>query len=102
MDNIQTVAKHSLGSLIAYLSSERMEEVNQAIAFALGLDAPTRGLLTSQAGPSPMPLRLFPALSAYRLLLSWTVYRVLLAWGITNRTVRPSALCTLCLRIPQP
>jgi hypothetical protein len=49
-----------------------------------------------------MPLRLFPALSAYRLLLSWTVYRVLLAWGITNRTVRPSAFCTLCLRIPQP
>jgi len=41
MDNIQTVSKHKLGSLIAYLSSERMEEVSQAIAFALGLDAPT-------------------------------------------------------------
>ena len=27
-----------VGSLIADLSSERMEEVNQAIAFALGLD----------------------------------------------------------------
>jgi mRNA-degrading endonuclease toxin of MazEF toxin-antitoxin module len=44
MDNVQTVPKHKLGSLIAYLSSERMEEVNQAIAFALGLDAPTFGL----------------------------------------------------------
>ncbi len=44
MDNIQTVPKHKLGSLIAHLSSERMEEVNQAIAFALGLDAPTFGL----------------------------------------------------------
>jgi mRNA interferase MazF len=39
MDNIQTVPKHKLGSLIACLSSERMEEVNQAITFALGLDA---------------------------------------------------------------
>ena len=44
MDNIQTVPKHKLGSLIAYLSSERMEEVNQAIAFALGLETPTFGL----------------------------------------------------------
>jgi mRNA interferase MazF len=44
MDNIQTVPKHNLGSLIAYLSSEKMEEVNGAIAFALGLDAPTFGL----------------------------------------------------------
>jgi mRNA-degrading endonuclease toxin of MazEF toxin-antitoxin module len=44
MDNIQTVAKHKLGSLIAYLSSDRMHEVNQAIAFALGLDAHTLGL----------------------------------------------------------
>ncbi len=40
MDNIQTVPKHRLGSVIAYLSSDRMVEVNQAIAFALGLDAP--------------------------------------------------------------
>ena len=39
MDNIQTVAKHRVGPMIAYLSLERMEEVNQAIAFALGLDA---------------------------------------------------------------
>ena len=43
MDNIQTVAKHRLGSMISYLSSERMEEVNQAVAFALGLDAPLFG-----------------------------------------------------------
>jgi mRNA interferase MazF len=40
MDNIQTIPKHRLGSVIAYLSSERMEEVNRAIAFALGLDTP--------------------------------------------------------------
>jgi mRNA interferase MazF len=44
MDNVQTVPKHRLGSIISYLSLERMEEVNQAIAFALGLDAPTFGL----------------------------------------------------------
>jgi mRNA interferase MazF len=42
MDNIQTVPKTKLGSLIAYLSSEKMEEVNQAISFALGLDALVR------------------------------------------------------------
>lgn len=39
LDNIQTVPKAKLGSLIAYLSPERMTEVNQAIGFALGLDA---------------------------------------------------------------
>ena len=44
MDNIQTVSKHKLGSLIAYLSSERMEEATRAIAFALGLDSPPYGL----------------------------------------------------------
>jgi mRNA interferase MazF len=43
LDHIQTVAKHKLGSLIAYLSSETMDEVDQAIAFALGLHAPTYG-----------------------------------------------------------
>jgi mRNA interferase MazF len=43
VDNIQTVPKRKLGALIAYLSSERMEEVDQAIVFALGLDAPTFG-----------------------------------------------------------
>ncbi len=40
MDNIQTVPKHKLGPLIAYLSPERMAEVNRAVAFALSLDAP--------------------------------------------------------------
>ena len=44
MDNIQTVPKHKVGSLIAHLSFEKMDEVNQAIAFALGLDAPSFGL----------------------------------------------------------
>jgi mRNA-degrading endonuclease toxin of MazEF toxin-antitoxin module len=44
MDNIQTVPKHRLGSLIAYLSSERVDEANRAIAFALGLDSPPYGL----------------------------------------------------------
>jgi len=39
LDNIQTVPKSRLGSLIAYLSPERMEQVNQATSFALGLDA---------------------------------------------------------------
>ena len=39
-DNIQTVPKNKMGSLIAYLPSERMTEINRAIAFALGLDAP--------------------------------------------------------------
>jgi mRNA interferase MazF len=41
MDNIQTVPKHRLGSMISYLSFERMDAANQAIAFALGLDVPT-------------------------------------------------------------
>ena len=40
MDNIQTVPKRRLGPVLAQLSPERMEEVNQAIAFALGLDDP--------------------------------------------------------------
>ena len=38
LDNIQTVPKANLGSLITYLSPERMGEVKQAISFALGLD----------------------------------------------------------------
>jgi mRNA interferase MazF len=38
MDNIQTVVKHRLGPMIAYLSPHKMEDVDQAIAFALGLD----------------------------------------------------------------
>jgi len=40
LDNIQTVPKAGLGVLIAVLSAERMEEVNRAIGFALGLDPP--------------------------------------------------------------
>jgi mRNA interferase MazF len=43
LDNVQTVPKHRLGSMISYLSPERMQEVNQAVAFALGLDAPLSG-----------------------------------------------------------
>ena len=43
IDNIQTVAKHRLGPMISYLSLERMEEVDRAIAFALGLDALVAG-----------------------------------------------------------
>ena len=40
MDNIQTVPKRNVGSLVALLTQERMAEVNRDIAFALGLDAP--------------------------------------------------------------
>ena len=43
LDNIQTVPKHKLDSLIAYVACDRMGEVNQAIGFALGLDTPTFG-----------------------------------------------------------
>jgi len=38
MDNIQTVQKQKIDGFISLLSLDRMEEVNQAIAFALGLD----------------------------------------------------------------
>ena len=38
LDNIQTVVKQRIGPMIAYLSPHKMEDVNQAIAFALGLD----------------------------------------------------------------
>jgi mRNA interferase MazF len=40
MDNIQTVSKSKLGSLITYLSADRMDDVNRAVAFSLGLDTP--------------------------------------------------------------
>jgi mRNA interferase MazF len=40
LDNMQTVPKANLGSPIATLSSTRMEEVKQAISFALGFDSP--------------------------------------------------------------
>lgn len=39
LDNVQTVPKAKFGSLIATLSPERMEEVKQAIGFALGFDS---------------------------------------------------------------
>jgi mRNA interferase MazF len=38
MDNIQTIQKQKIDGFISLLSLDRMEEVNQAIAFALGLD----------------------------------------------------------------
>ena len=39
LDNVQTVPKHKLGPLITKLTSERMEEVEKALCFALGVDA---------------------------------------------------------------
>ena len=39
MDNLQTVPKSKVGSLITTLSAARMVDVNRAISFALGLDA---------------------------------------------------------------
>ena len=77
MDNIQTVPKHRLGSLIASLSSERMEEVNQAIAFALGSRCPYLWVMKLRK-------RSFTQTSA-----------------LVARAVRAKGSCTLCLRIPQ-
>ena len=37
LDNIQTAPKANLGPLIAALSSARMEQVDRAIGFALGM-----------------------------------------------------------------
>ncbi len=39
LDNIQTVPKSKLGDLITYLSPDRMQEVIQAVSFALGFDS---------------------------------------------------------------
>lgn len=39
LDNIQTVPRARLGGYITHLSFERMVEVRDAIAFALGFDA---------------------------------------------------------------
>ena len=39
LDNLQTVPKAHLGSLITSLSPERMLEVQNAISFALGFDS---------------------------------------------------------------
>jgi len=38
LDNLQTVQKRQLGSLITTLSSYRMQDVQRAIQFALGMD----------------------------------------------------------------
>ena len=38
LDNIQTVRKSGLGSLITTLSPLRMQEVERALCFALGMD----------------------------------------------------------------
>ncbi|MCP4164863.1 MAG: type II toxin-antitoxin system PemK/MazF family toxin [Chloroflexi bacterium] len=38
LDNIQTVDKRKLGSRLTKLSSERMDEVDSALCFALGVD----------------------------------------------------------------
>lgn len=38
LDNIQTVPKSKIGPLITTLSSARMEEIEQAISFALGFN----------------------------------------------------------------
>lgn len=37
LDHIQTVSKNKIGSLIATLSPERLEEVREAISFSLDL-----------------------------------------------------------------
>ena len=37
LDNIQTIPKEQIGPLLTTLASSRMEEVERAIAFALGL-----------------------------------------------------------------
>ena len=38
LDNIQTIPKAQVGEVIAVLNTVRMEEVNQAIAFSLGIN----------------------------------------------------------------
>jgi mRNA interferase MazF len=38
LDNIQTVQKEKLGKIITHLSSERMQEIFEAIKFAFGFD----------------------------------------------------------------
>jgi mRNA interferase MazF len=39
LDTLQTIPKDSLGALITQLSPQRMSEIKDAIAFALGFDA---------------------------------------------------------------
>jgi mRNA interferase MazF len=38
LDNLQTVPKAKIGSLLAILSSDKMQAVEQAVCFALGID----------------------------------------------------------------
>lgn len=38
-DNLQTIAKSKLGGYITHLAPERMQELREAISFALGFDA---------------------------------------------------------------
>lgn len=40
LDNIQTVPKAQVGDKITQLSPARMQDVNRALAFALGMDNP--------------------------------------------------------------
>ncbi len=39
LDNLQTIPKDQVGELITVLNTARIEEVNQAIAFSLGINA---------------------------------------------------------------
>ena len=38
LDHIQTVSKGRVGALIATLSTEKMDQIRQALLFALGFD----------------------------------------------------------------
>lgn len=38
LDNLQTVSKQNLGGLITILSPDKMQAVEQAVCFALGID----------------------------------------------------------------
>lgn len=38
LDNLQTIAKAKIGSLLTVLSPDKMEAVEQALCFALGID----------------------------------------------------------------
>jgi mRNA interferase MazF len=38
LDNLQTVSKANIGSLLTVLSTDKMEAVEQALCFALGID----------------------------------------------------------------
>ena len=38
LDNVQTIQKSQVGALMTTLSTQRMQEVEQALCFALGMD----------------------------------------------------------------